>query len=135
MLGQVNSDDVSWLQTQNTIGRDHRQSQFERTVKMRDNTDARNDGHILPNPQRLARLLILMSSPLIQSRSINTGDPRCCPVCGSKFSLPKDARRHVNSVHHRKKYPCEVCNTEISRPDLLKRHIDKMHNDSSPNKT
>lgn len=49
-----------------------------------------------------------------------------CPYCPQKFtSTISNLRRHVQSVHEKKKYFCPVrdCRNEFSRSDKLKEHL------------
>ncbi|KAL0953185.1 hypothetical protein HGRIS_004440 [Hohenbuehelia grisea] len=49
------------------------------------------------------------------------------PGCTADFNRPADIRRHIDSVHEKKKYPCEECGRQFSRRDALKFHVRLKH--------
>jgi len=60
--------------------------------------------------------------------------PNICPDCSKRFTLPKDLKRHQQSVHqHKKLFMCK-CGLDYSRKDHLLRHIDKVTNGSEDEK-
>lgn len=56
--------------------------------------------------------------------------PFVCEICGGKFSLSKNLKRHAMkhlSAEISKKYKCQLCLFSSHRSDKLKEHVQRMH--------
>ena len=52
-----------------------------------------------------------------------------CPECGKVFSLKKNLREHIQSVHEGVKYACRHCDYQATQQGNLRTHIKKNHED------
>ena len=51
-----------------------------------------------------------------------------CELCGKKWYTTKgDLKRHINTVHEKKKFQCTLCHKEFGRKDNLMTHSRKCH--------
>ena len=50
-----------------------------------------------------------------------------CHICGQKFSLPENMKRHVQTVHMKTKISCQDCGKEFTCKDHLRRHCKSVH--------
>ena len=50
-----------------------------------------------------------------------------CHICGQKFSLPENMKRHVQTVHMKTKISCPDCGKEFTCKDHLRRHCKSVH--------
>lgn len=60
--------------------------------------------------------------------------PFVCEVCGCKFSLSKNLKRHAmkHSTDNTNKYKCQLCSSFIShRSDKLKEHVQRVHTEKA----
>jgi hypothetical protein len=79
------------------------------------------------------RLLTIYRSHIKRSHK-HIRHPNICPDCSKRFTLPKDLKRHQQSVHqHEKLFMCK-CGLDYSRKDHLLRHIDKVTKGSEDEK-
>ena len=58
-------------------------------------------------------------------------DPKFeCEVCGRKFTLQTNLKRHLRSTHSAggaDTFQCDVCSRVFKRKDYLKDHMKRMH--------
>ena len=64
-----------------------------------------------------------LSAPSATSEH-NYGSPLHCHACNRTFTLPKDLKRHMKSIHDQEKCPCPApgCGLEFARKDKLLQH-------------
>uniref|UniRef100_A0A1I8PCG4 Protein krueppel n=1 Tax=Stomoxys calcitrans TaxID=35570 RepID=A0A1I8PCG4_STOCA len=59
--------------------------------------------------------------------------PFVCEICGCKFSLSKNLKRHAmkHSTDNVKKYKCQLCTFNSHRSDKLKEHVQRVHTEKA----
>ncbi|XP_075152511.1 uncharacterized protein LOC142226401 [Haematobia irritans] len=59
--------------------------------------------------------------------------PFVCEICGCKFSLSKNLKRHAmkHSTDNVNKYKCQLCAFKSHRSDKLKEHVQRVHTEKA----
>ncbi|KAM7353375.1 promyelocytic leukemia zinc finger isoform 2-T3 [Cochliomyia hominivorax] len=59
--------------------------------------------------------------------------PFVCEICGCKFSLSKNLKRHAmkHSKDNINKYKCQLCSFSSHRSDKLKEHVQRVHTEKA----
>ncbi|KAL9930694.1 promyelocytic leukemia zinc finger isoform 1-T1 [Glossina fuscipes fuscipes] len=59
--------------------------------------------------------------------------PFVCEICGCKFSLSKNLKRHAikHNADEMKKYKCQLCSFSSHRSDKLKEHVQRVHTEKA----
>ncbi|EED81423.1 predicted protein [Postia placenta Mad-698-R] len=52
------------------------------------------------------------------------GNLWACPICHSTSKTPNDAKRHLVTIHGKKKFRCPACDRSFNRRDAFKRHFE-----------
>ncbi|KAF9802816.1 hypothetical protein IEO21_09821 [Rhodonia placenta] len=52
------------------------------------------------------------------------GDRFACPICRLTFGHPNEAKRHLITLHGKKKFQCPACDRCFNRRDAFKRHFE-----------
>lgn len=51
-----------------------------------------------------------------------------CSFCNKQFIDKYSVKRHIESVHEKRKHICDICSASLTRSDKLKRHLKEVHN-------
>ncbi|OSX60920.1 hypothetical protein POSPLADRAFT_1047238 [Postia placenta MAD-698-R-SB12] len=52
------------------------------------------------------------------------GNLWACPICHSTSKTPNDAKRHLVTIHGKKKFRCPACDRSFNRRDAFKHHFE-----------
>ena len=53
--------------------------------------------------------------------------------CDNSFSHNNDMKKHVQSVHEKKKpFKCDICDYSCSNKNVLKKHVTAVHDEKQP---
>ena len=50
-----------------------------------------------------------------------------CIQCDKEFTLDRNLKTHLKSVHKKIKYPCNQCDKQFTKKQDVKRHIESVH--------
>ena len=75
----------------------------------------------------------LTDSSLKEESEVRTRAPIRCEICGKSFSFMGNMKKHVASVHERRKtFKCDICDYSFSLKGNMKSHVASVHEGNKP---